>query len=335
MTGTLPNLALAQRVDQNGLPASGARLFIFEANTSTAAIAYKDYALTEGMAHPQPIVADALGLIPMFWLPDGFYRARLEDRYGTPLIDEPVLPAVGTGGGGEAPGAPAALEWVTGDFLWQPVQGERTLWVRANGRTIGNALSGAVERANPDTEALFSFLWNNFPDSICTVYPSRGASAVADYNAPHNKAIRTFDMRGFMAIGLDGMGNTLAGRFPGVPVTVGGIDAPGSYVGVNAQAMSVEQMPSHGHSATTTVSVSLGDPGHTHGYYDTYPIAGGAGGVGGGGATVTPQGDTTEPAPTGVYILSASGATTVNASGGNVAQNNVPYAVPGTWYIRL
>jgi hypothetical protein len=138
MTGTLPNLALAQRVDQNGLPASGARLFIFEANTSTPAIAYKDYSLTVGLEHPQPIVADALGLIPMFWLPDGFYRARLEDQYGTPLIDEPVLPALGTGGGGEAPAPPAAIQWVTGDFIWQPVQGTREGWVRANGRTIGD-----------------------------------------------------------------------------------------------------------------------------------------------------------------------------------------------------
>ncbi|MBX3610390.1 MAG: hypothetical protein KF871_10900 [Hydrogenophaga sp.] len=62
-------------------------------------------------------------------------------------------------------------------------------WVRANGNTIGNAASGATERANADTEALFTMLWNEFTQAVLPIQTSaggastRGASAAVDYAA--------------------------------------------------------------------------------------------------------------------------------------------------------
>lgn len=85
-----------------------------------------------------------------------------------------------------------------------------TGWVRCNALTIGSAASGATERANADTEDLFSFLWTNYSDTVCAVSSGRGASAAADYAA--NKTIALPDLRGRALFGLDTMGNSAAAR---------------------------------------------------------------------------------------------------------------------------
>ena len=65
--------------------------------------------------------------------------------------------------------------------------GVETGWVLMEGLSIGNATSNATARANADTEALYTKLWNTFGGLI--VYTSvgsvtvRGASAAADYAA--------------------------------------------------------------------------------------------------------------------------------------------------------
>ncbi|MBK8211720.1 MAG: hypothetical protein IPK78_18975 [Rhodospirillales bacterium] len=63
-------------------------------------------------------------------------------------------------------------------------------WVLMNDGSIGDGSSGATTRANPDTQALFTLLWNVTSDSWCTVYAAstltatgRGASAAADWAA--------------------------------------------------------------------------------------------------------------------------------------------------------
>lgn len=60
-------------------------------------------------------------------------------------------------------------------------------WVVLRGRSIGDAQSGASERAHADTQALFVHLWNNFPDRPLQwpngVPAGRGTSALADYNS--------------------------------------------------------------------------------------------------------------------------------------------------------
>lgn len=67
-------------------------------------------------------------------------------------------------------------------------------WIKANGGTIGNALSGATNRANADCQALFTLLWQEFFDSEATVSGGRGVTAEADWAA--GKTIVVPDMRG-------------------------------------------------------------------------------------------------------------------------------------------
>lgn len=63
-----------------------------------------------------------------------------------------------------------------------------TGWIDCDDGTIGNANSGASNRANSDTEDLYTVLWNNCSDTACPVSGGRGASAAIDYAA--NKTLR-------------------------------------------------------------------------------------------------------------------------------------------------
>lgn len=58
-----------------------------------------------------------------------------------------------------------------------------TGWVLLDDKTIGSAASAATGRANADTEALYTLLWNNIIDQWCPVSTGRGASAAADFAA--------------------------------------------------------------------------------------------------------------------------------------------------------
>ena len=80
--------------------------------------------------------------------------------------------------------------------------------VRANGNSIGNAVSGASELASPVCQSLFQWLWNG--DPTLAVSGGRGATALADWNA--NKTIALPDFRGRTPFGIDGMGASASGR---------------------------------------------------------------------------------------------------------------------------
>lgn len=56
-------------------------------------------------------------------------------------------------------------------------------WIRYDNGTIGNSGSGASNRANVDTQALYTRLYNTFLDAVCPVSGGRGASAAADFAA--------------------------------------------------------------------------------------------------------------------------------------------------------
>jgi microcystin-dependent protein len=114
-------------------------------------------------------------------------------------------------------------------------------WVMMNDTTIGNAASGATGRANADTEALFTLLWNNVSDTYCAVSTGRGASAVADYAA--NKTIALPKVLG-RALGIAGSGATLTAR------------ALGEALGAETHTLSANEIPAHSHPVT--------DPGHNH-----------------------------------------------------------------------
>lgn len=75
-------------------------------------------------------------------------------------------------------------------------------WILLNGGTIGNASSGASNRANADTEELFTLLWNSMADAQAPVSSGRGVSAAADFAA--DKTITIPDLRGAAVFGTSG-----------------------------------------------------------------------------------------------------------------------------------
>jgi hypothetical protein len=206
MAGTI-SLSLSQRLNQRGEPLAGGKLYLYAAGTTTPQNAFQDAALTIPLANPYTL--DAAGNIPQFFLADGQIKVVLTDNLGvTQLFADNVLvigPSSGGGGGGSVD--PTTILQV-GFMMSVYGTGVITGFVRVNARTIGNAVSGATERANSDTQNLFSWLWN--ADANLTVSGGRGASALADYNA--GKTITLPDSRGRVIASLDDMGNSAAGR---------------------------------------------------------------------------------------------------------------------------
>jgi microcystin-dependent protein len=243
MAGTLPGIANTQRVDQQGRPLVGGKLYLYKAGTVTPATAFKDFNLTTGQELPFPVELDEWGQIPPFYLADGFYRARLTNASGgTVLFDVPQLPAVGnpSGGDGPPPTVDQTTIFQTGDELWVRKFGSRTGWVRGNGKTIGNALSGASERANDDCQALFEFYWNNFSDALNPVVGGRGASSSADWAA--GKQITLPNYKGKGPIGANQIGSDSAGSNSDPSFT--SPDLVGSTGGASTISLSEAQLPS-------------------------------------------------------------------------------------------
>lgn len=121
-------------------------------------------------------------------------------------------------------------------------------YVLASGKTIGNASSGASERANADTEALFVLLWNSWSNTELPIQDSsgnpttRGASASADFAA--DKRLPLPDLRGRIPVGKDDMGGTTAGR---MTVAVSGTTL-GASGGGEVHTLVVSEMPVHSHN---------------------------------------------------------------------------------------
>lgn len=271
LAGTLFGLPLSVQIDANGDPLAGCKLYIYAAGTSTPATTYEDFGLTTGLELSFPIVADSAGRIPQFWVADGSYRARLVDAAGNEIFDLSSVTAIGASTGTVSTGTGVSDTALiqTGDFIWNPVSGTRTGFVRANGRTIGSSSSGATERASSDAEDLFLHLWNNYSDTLAPVTGGRGGTAAADWAA--NKKIATPDMRGRAPFGLDDMANSAAGRISGGTSVVGGGSATTTLVTGN--------LPAHTHdTGTYAVSAHTHDTGtyavsaHTHGT-GTYAVS--------------------------------------------------------------
>ena len=306
MAGTI-NIALSQQFDTQGRPLSGGLLYFYAAGTTTPQTAYQDTDLTIPL--PNPIELDSSGRIPMFYLADGDIKIRLTDDSGVTLISQDNLlvigPSTGTGGGSSVDATTVAS---TGDLKAKYYNGAISGWARCNARTIGNAVSGATERANADTQTLFEYLWNNDTDLRATVTASSG-NATTDYNA--GKTIQLPDFRGCVIVGLDDMGSSAAGRITstyfGATTTV-----LGKLGGSESNTLTTSTMPAHTHSVT--------DPGHAHSISPTAAqinlTFGGSG---------TPNGATsgaisTQSATTGISIVSAgSGNPHANVQPGRLA----------------
>jgi len=117
-------------------------------------------------------------------------------------------------------------------------------YVLADGRTIGSASSGATNRANADTQALFVLLWNSLADVQAPVSGGRGASAAADWAA--NKTITLPDLRGRIIAGRDNMGGTAAGRLTSAGSGLDGT-VMGNAGGAETVTLTAAQIPAHNH----------------------------------------------------------------------------------------
>lgn len=329
MSGSLSGIPLSQQFDNNGELLIGALLYTYAANTTTPQNMFQDSGLT--VLHPWPLPTDVNGRIPMFYLADGSVHVRLTDSGGVIQYDNPSVLVIGpsSGGGGGGGVDPNAI-LSTGDVKWRPTSESLAGWVRANGRTVGSATSGATERANADTSALFTWLWTNFADAICPVSGGRGANAAADFAA--NKTITLIDMRGRGPIGTDSMGSADAARLAGGVFVVGNSTTAASSGGEGSHTLIGSEIPAHNHP-----SPAVTDPGHVHTHtYNNQVITAGASTAidfvknpmqtSGGANTVT-----TSTATTGISLAATTGN---NAGGGGVHNNLAPF-LSGYWYLRL
>lgn len=364
--------------DNDGERAAGAIAYFWLAGTTTPFTVYSDAALTtphdqdDAGALAGTSKADANGRWPEVWIPFSTtaYRERVVTAGGTQLWDtdsitrtDPVEEAAST--------VDDTQLLQTGDWVFSTVNETRTGFVRANGRTIGSATSGATERANADTEDLFTFLWNKLGNSQAAVGGGRGASAAADWAA--NKAIALPDMRGGHPMGLDDMGNTAGSFFSSVPFTNGAATTTGSLAGLNTHTLLTAQMPVTTPAGSITMAGSITFPSASRSVSftptGTVLVDGGAshdhsGGVtsvvtsnigGGGVSTVVTSvvtGNTGNKALNATFTGNAGsgtfnqntltanwvqGATTFAGTsfGSGTAHNNVARAILGTYYIKL
>lgn len=172
-------------------------------------------------------------------------------------------------------------------------------WVEANGGTIGDTSSGA-SRANNDTEALFTAMWNLSATAspILTsagVASTRGASASADYAA--HKRLTVPDMRGQFLRGLDNGRGVDTGRALGTAQAF-----TTSATGVSASASSSATSTFFGNNLNSTGNLTFNGSGNGGGI---------SRGIGGPAGTV-PIG--VDGVPTGSVSTSVSTSVTLSGS---------------------
>lgn len=324
--GTVPGFSLTPQFDNTGKIMPGCQLFVIQAGTtSTPQNAYQDSALTQ--LQPNPMLCDATGRTPQWFTADGNVKIRLTNKNGLQVFSLDNLLVVGPSGGGGGGGGgtidPTTIA-ATGDVKAAYGTAIISGWVRANARTIGSASSGATERANSDTAALFAYLWNADPN--LAVSTGRGASASADFSA--NKTITLPDGRGRGIAGLDDMGNTDAARLSGSALTSCRTTL-GCAGGESTHAMAVSEMAAHRHG------VALVDPGHVHPGGEASNKSGFAGGNPSTLWFGNPASNTGS-AVTGMQVTDGSGNTNLTAiTGGGTPFNLVKPTILMTLYVKL
>jgi hypothetical protein len=250
MAGTI-NLALSQQFDMDGEPLSGGLLYFFAASTTTPQNSFQDLGLT--IVNPNPLVLDASGRVPMFYLADGNIKIRLADKNGVTVIAADNILVIGpsSGGGGGGGGVDVTTVLATGDIKARYGTGTLDGFVRCNGNTIGQTGSSATELAGPKAQALYEYLWA-FPNVLLDG-ASKGANANADFLAL--KRLVVPDMRGRGIVGLDDMGAAAANRLTSTYFGASGI-VLGNVGGDEKHLLALANLPTHTPGGSVSVTVS-------------------------------------------------------------------------------
>lgn len=365
--GTRWPLSGTMAFDNNGTPAPGAKAYFFVGGTTTPYPVYTN--ADESTAATDPVVADGNGRWPTTFIPFGVFKEVIKTSGDITLSTIDNIPNPEPSDPDEVVDDTAGYQ--VGEVFFKFADGTRDGAVRANGRSIGSASSSATERANADTEALFTELYNALTDTHAPVSGGRGANAAADFAA--NKRLTLPDLRARGPWGLDTMGNVAASRFnAAVPFAAGDATTAGSNAGLNHHTITTAESAAHTHTGTTDsngahthnltgASAASGgahvhtvtDPGHIHGEGDaTFKEFNASGVTGTGGQLWASNATNTASATTGISIDSGGAHThtlsgtadsngahthtfTTASTGGGGAHNNLPGVILGTWFIKL
>jgi microcystin-dependent protein len=330
--GTIPGFSLTPQFDQSGKVALGCKLYVIQAGTTSAPQnVYQDTGLTT--LRPNPMTCDASGRLPQWFVADGLIKLRLTDKNGVQIFpltgdsgDNLLVIGPSSGGGGGGGTIDPTTIATTGDVKATYGIGPVTGWVRMNGRTIGSATSGATERANSDTQALFTYLYTT--DANLAVSGGRGASAAADWAA--NKTIALPDQRGRVLAGMDGMGSTVAGRL--TSTYFGSGDLLGSAAGSDNTTLTAAQIPTITALNNNAVSIGVTSAGSNIvvGAVTTSNLQSGGNPVG----TLSLPGSTiSQISSSGTIAINTIGTTSINTGGQPHA--NVQPTLVTTFYIKL
>lgn len=207
----------------NGLPLAGGKLYSYAAGTTTPQATYTDS--TGVTPNANPVILDANGECSL-WLGTSSYKFVLKNSADVTqwTTDNVSFPGVENG-------------FSTGDVKISIKTIADAGWVLMDDKTIGNSSSSATGRANDDTLALYTLLWDNTVNANCAVSSGRGASAAADFAA--NKTIALPKALG-RALAVYGSGASLTAR------------ALAAVVGAETHQLSSTEMPSHTHTFTGT-----------------------------------------------------------------------------------
>lgn len=143
--------------------------------------------------------------------------------------------------------------WSTGDAKLTIKNAADVGWVLADDGTIGNAASGATNRANADTQALFELLWNNISDTYAPVFDNtgtkvaRGADAAGDFAAGRRIQLGTIVGR---AVAIAGAGSSLTVR------------TLGEALGEESHVLTLAEMASHSHTLSNVKDASQTGSNH-------------------------------------------------------------------------
>lgn len=205
----------------------------------------------------------------------------------------------------------------TGKDFWGSTLPEGWIW--GDGKTIGSALSGATNRANADTEDLYTVLWNDYSNSLLPIQDSsgspttRGASAAADFAA--NKRLPVIDKRGRVSAGKENMG----GAYPSSPRLTDTVSPDGDVLGASGgnqrHTLTTSEMPSHTHIQNS----------HPHTFNYTQ---------GGGNYAAGPYGLVVDMSGGNSKTTSSVTATNQN-TGGDIAHNNVQPTIVCNYILKL